>query len=123
MVLMAWLTPGSTDLAVIFALALCGVGMGASSPAMAAAVANSVEPHDLGVAGATQQMVTQIGIVLGIQTLQSVQAAREGSVGGVAAFHDAYLLGAVAAGVGLLAALFVKRTSYSVMDLMRSDTS
>ena len=123
MVLMAWLTPGSSDLAVIFALSLCGVGMGASSPAMAAAVANSVEPHDLGVAGATQQMVTQIGIVLGIQTLQAVQAAREGSVGGVAAFHDAYLLGAVAAGVGLLAALFVKRTSYSVMDLMRSDTS
>jgi MFS family permease len=123
MLALAQLTPGSTDLAVIFALALCGVGMGASSPAMAAAVANSVDPHDLGVAGATQQMVNQMGIVLGIQTLQAVQVAREGAVGGVAAFHDAYLLGAVAAGIGVLAALFVRRTSYSVMALMRSDTS
>jgi len=123
MLALAQLTPGSTDLAVIFALALCGVGMGASSPAMAAAVANSVDAHDLGVAGATQQMVNQMGIVLGIQTLQAVQVAREGAVGGVAAFHDAYMLGAVAAGIGVLAALFVRRTSYSVMALMRSDTS
>jgi hypothetical protein len=97
--------------------------MGASSPAMAAAVANSVDPHDLGVAGATQQMINQMGVVLGIQTLQAVQVAREGAVGGVAAFHDAYMLGAVAAGIGVLAALFVKRTSYSVMPLMRSATS
>jgi EmrB/QacA subfamily drug resistance transporter len=112
MVALAQLTPGSTDLAVIFALALCGVGMGASSPAMAASVANAVDPSDLGVAGATQQMVNQMGVVLGIQTLQAVQVAREGAVGGVAAFHDAYLLGAVAAGIGVLAALFVRRTSF-----------
>jgi hypothetical protein len=86
--------------------------MGASSPAMAAAVANAVDPTDLGVAGATQQMVNQMGVVLGIQTLQAVQVAREGAVGGVAAFHDAYLLGAVAAGIGVLAAFFVRRTSF-----------
>ena len=112
MIALAQLVPGSSDLQVILALALCGVGMGASSPAMAAAVANSVEPNDLGVAGATQQMVNQMGIVLGIQTLQAVQVAREGAVGGVAAFHDAYMLGAVAAGVGVVAALFVRRTKF-----------
>ena len=116
MVALAHLAPGSTDLAVIMALALCGVGMGASSPAMAAAVANSVEPNDLGVAGATQQMVNQMGIVLGIQTLQAVQVAREGAVGGVAAFHDAYMLGAVAAGIGVLAALFVRRPNELLRD-------
>jgi EmrB/QacA subfamily drug resistance transporter len=113
MVALASLTPGSADIVVIASLASCGVGMGASSPAMAAAIANSVEPSDLGVAGATQQMVNQMGVVLGIQTLQAVQAAREGAVGGVAAFHDAYLLGAVAAGIGVAAALFVRRTTFA----------
>jgi len=90
------------------------------------AVANAVDPHDLGVRGATQQMVNQMGIVLGIQTLQAVQVARQSAVGGVAAFHDAYLLGAVAASIGVVAALFVRRSyerSYSVISLMRAATS
>ena len=113
MVALAHVAPGTTDLVGHRRLALSGLGMGASSPAMAAAVANSVDEGDLGVAGATQQMVNQMGIVLGIQTLQAVQVAREGAVGGVAAFHDAYLLGAVAAGIGVLAALFVRTTTAS----------
>ena len=110
MIALAHVSPGSADIAIIFGLALSGVGMGMSSPAMAAAVANAVDAHDLGIAGATQQMVNQIGVVLGIQVLQAVQVAREGSVGGVAAFHDAYLVGAVAAGLGVVAALFVRRS-------------
>jgi MFS family permease len=110
MIALAHVSPGSADSAVIFALALSGVGMGMSSPAMAASVANSVDPHDLGIAGATQQMVNQIGVVLGIQVLQAVQVARQSSVGGVAAFHDAYIVGAFAAGLGVIAAFFVRRT-------------
>jgi hypothetical protein len=102
--------PGSTDIVVLGALALSGLGMGASSPAMAASIANSVRTSDLGVAGATQQMVNQIGIVLGIQTLQAVQAARASADGGVAAFHTAYLVGGGAAVLGILAAWFVRRT-------------
>ena len=113
MIALAHVSPGSADAAVIFGLALSGVGMGMSSPAMAASVANSVDVHDLGVAGATQQMVNQIGVVLGIQVLQAVEVAREGSVGGVAAFHDAYLIGALAAGLGVVAALFVRRSRES----------
>jgi EmrB/QacA subfamily drug resistance transporter len=111
MIALAHVSPGSADTAVIFGLALSGVGMGMSSPAMAASVANSVDAHDLGIAGATQQMVNQIGVVLGIQVLQAVQVAREGAVGGVAAFHDAYIVGAVAAGLGVVAAFFVRRTT------------
>jgi predicted MFS family arabinose efflux permease len=110
MIALAHVAPGSADIAIIFGLALSGVGMGMSSPAMAASVANSVDAHDLGIAGATQQMVNQIGVVLGIQVLQAVQVGRAGSVGGVAAFHDAYLVGAVAAGLGVVAALFVHRS-------------
>ncbi|HEV3225790.1 MAG TPA: MFS transporter [Acidimicrobiales bacterium] len=119
MVALAHVSPGSADIAVIFGLALSGVGMGMSSPAMVASVANSVDPADLGVAGATQQMVNQIGVVLGIQVLQAVQVARAGAVGGVGAFHDAYLFGAVAAAFGVIAALFVRRTTnYSMRALV-----
>jgi predicted MFS family arabinose efflux permease len=120
MVVLAHVAPGSTDLVVIFGLALSGVGMGMSSPAMAASVANAVDVADLGIAGATQQMVNQIGVVLGIQVLQAVETAREGAVGGVAAFHDAYLIGGVAAGLGVVAALFVRRSraeSYAALAL------
>ncbi|MEY2405388.1 MAG: hypothetical protein QOG39_304, partial [Acidimicrobiaceae bacterium] len=83
-----------------------------SAPAMVAAIANSVDDHDLGIAGATSQMVSQIGVVLGIQIMLTVHVTRAPLVGGVASFHDAYLLGAGVAGLGLLTALFVQRTRY-----------
>jgi len=107
----AHLVPGDSNLVIIAALALSGLGMGASSPAMAASVANSVREKDLAVAGATQQMVTMVGTVIGIQTLQAVSVAQEGASGGVGAFHSAYLVGAVAAGIGILCASFVRRTA------------
>lgn len=112
MLALAHVAPGDPDLLIIGSLTLSGLGMGAAAPAMAAAVANSVDEADLGIAGATQQMVAQIGVVLGIQVMQTVHVAREGVVGGVASFHDAYIVGAVAAGLGLACALFVRRTSY-----------
>jgi EmrB/QacA subfamily drug resistance transporter len=105
---LAAVAPGSSDLVVVGALALSGLGMGTSSPAMAAAIANAVDERDLGIAGATQQMINQIGIVIGIQVMQTVQAARASSVGEVAAYGDAYLVGFGACVLGLAAALFVK---------------
>jgi EmrB/QacA subfamily drug resistance transporter len=110
MVALASLAPGDSDLFVISALALSGLGMGASAPAMAAAIANAVDERDLGIAGATQQMVNQVGVVIGIQVMQTVQAARAGSVGAVGAYGDAYLLGAAIALLGLAFAFFVKST-------------
>jgi MFS family permease len=116
MIALAHVAPGSTDMAVIFGLALSGVGMGMSSPAMAAAVANAVDAQDLGIAGATQQMVNQIGVVLGIQIVQTVQVARAGVDGAVSSYHQAYLVGALAAAFGVLAAFFVRRTIMPVRD-------
>ncbi|CAN5723545.1 N/A [soil metagenome] len=55
MVGLAAVAPGSSDLLVIGALGLSGLGLGASAPAMAASIANAVDEHDLGVAGATQR--------------------------------------------------------------------
>lgn len=104
----------STDLLIAGALALSGVGMGTTAPAMAAAVANAVDENDLGVVSAAQQMMAQVGVVAGIQILQTVQAAREPAVGGIASYHTAYLVGAAVAGLGVVAALFVRSSTRRV---------
>lgn len=98
----------SSDWVLIGALALSGVGLGVSSPSSAASVGNSVEPQDLGIASAAQQLLTQIGLVAGIQLMQTVQAAREPVVGTVNAFHDAYLLGGAVCCLALVCAFFVR---------------
>jgi hypothetical protein len=69
-----------------------------------------VEDTHLGIAGAVQQLITQLGIVAGIQIAQTVQAARERAAGRVASYHEAYLLAGLVAALGLVAAVFVRRT-------------
>ena len=89
-----------------------------SGPALVAAIANTVDDADLGVVGATQQMMTQFGVVIGIQVMQATQAARESAVGEEQAFHDAYLVGAAAAFIGLVFAFFVARRVRTAEDLV-----
>jgi hypothetical protein len=95
---------------IIAALVLSGIGMGASSPAMAASVANAVEDRDLGVAGAAQQMVATLGVVAGTQVLLTVQAVGADGGGALDAFHLAYLVGGLVCVGGVVAALFVRST-------------
>jgi hypothetical protein len=87
------------------------MGLGASSPSMAATIANAVDETDLGIAGAAQQMMTQIGVVAGIQLMQTVQAAGERSVGVVESYQRAYLLGAAVCALGVVSASFVRRSA------------
>lgn len=108
MIALSTVAPGSSDLVIIGALALSGVGLGASSPALAASVANAVDEHDLGIAGAFQQMMSQFGVVVGIQVMQSVAAAREAAVGAVDAYGEAYLVGGAVAAVGVGTSLLVR---------------
>ena len=110
MIGMSLVSPVSSDLLVVVALALSGIGAGATLPAMAATIANAVDDRDLGVVGAAQQMVAQLGAVTGIQILQTVQASREAVVGEVDAFGQAFLTGAAVAFVGTLCALSVRST-------------
>ncbi len=112
MLALAHVAPGDSDVLIVGALALSGIGMGAMSPSMVAAVANAVDDADLGIAGATTQMISQIGVVLGMQVLQAVHVARTDAVGGVTAFHEAYLVGGVAALLATGAALFVRRSTF-----------
>jgi len=111
MVVLGSLGGSSSDLLVVFALGLSGIGMGISVPAMNATVANAVDPEDLGVASAASQLMSQIGTVAGIQIMQTVQVAREGADGLAGSYHVAYLVGAVVAGIGIVSASFVRSGS------------
>ena len=110
MAMLAQVDAASTDLLVIGGLALSGLGLGSSSPSMAATIANAVEESDLGIAGAAQQMMTQIGVVAGIQLMQTLQASSEDSAGLIESYQRAYLLGAAVCVLGVAAAAFVRRS-------------
>lgn len=114
MVLLAQVDMSSSDWLVIAGLAMSGMGLGASSPSMAATIAGAVDEEDLGIAGAAQQMMTQIGVVAGIQLMQTVQASGERTVGLASSYHRAYLLGAVVCALGVVTATFVQRSARQV---------
>src|SRR3546814_19033100 len=75
---------------------------------MAATIANAVDERDLGIAGAFQQMVQQLGVVIGIQVMQTVSVVREPAVGEVGAYGEAYLVGGGVALLGVVTAAFVR---------------
>ena len=110
MVGLSFVSADSSDLLIVAALACSGIGAGATFPAMAATIANAVDDKDLGVIGASQQMVAQLGAAAGTQIMQTVQASREAVVGEVAAFGQAFLTGAGVALVGTVCALGVRST-------------
>ena len=64
-----------------------------------------MDERDLGVAGAFQQMMTQLGVVVGIQVMQTVSVVRVAASGEVGAYGEAYLVGGFVAALGLVTAL------------------
>ena len=95
---------------IVVALALSGLGMGVSSPSTAASAANEVAPEELGVMSAAQLLISQIGVVAGIQVMVTVQASSHGGTGSLASFHQAYLVGALVALAAVVCGFFVKNT-------------
>jgi MFS family permease len=95
---------------IIVALALSGVGNGLSTPSTVSSASNEVAPDELGVMSAAQQLITQIGIVAGIQVMVTVQASAHGGVGSLASFHRAYAVGAIAAVLAGVCGFFVRNT-------------
>ncbi len=99
------------SLVVIFiALALSGAGIGIVTPSTTSSSSNEVAPEELGVMSAAQQMVTQIGVVAGIQVMVTVQASAHGGVGSLASFHRAYLVGVVVALAATVCAVVMRNT-------------
>ncbi|HEY4946399.1 MAG TPA: MFS transporter [Acidimicrobiales bacterium] len=93
---------------IIVALALSGLGNGISTPSTASSASNEVAPDELGVMSAAQLLITQIGIVAGIQVMVTVQASGHGGVGSLASFHRAYAVGAVVAVLAVVCGFFVR---------------
>ncbi len=108
---MASVGASSSALMIVGGLALAGVAMGISNPAMSATVSHAVDESDLGIAGAAQQMFVQIGVTFGIQLMQTVQQVREPSVGLEASYSQAYLAAAAMAGLCVVAASGVRRST------------
>jgi sugar phosphate permease len=95
---------------IIVALALSGLGNGVSTPSTASSAANEVAEDELGVMSAAQLLITQIGIVAGIQVMVTVQASAQGGAGTLASFHKAYAVGAMVALAACVCGFFVKNT-------------
>jgi MFS family permease len=110
LVLMAMLGADSTELAVMGALALAGVGMGLASPPLSASVTVSVDESDYGIAGAAQQMMIQVGVVFGITVMQSVQQTRLPAVGLEGSYHWGYAAGVVLAAFAVFTASRIAST-------------
>ena len=101
---MATLGAGSSVPVIMGGLALAGVGMGLAMPPLAASVTVSVDEADLGIAGAAQQMMIQVGVVFGIQAMQAVQQARVRADGLGPSYHAAYLTGLALAAAAAICA-------------------
>jgi MFS family permease len=95
---------------ILIALALSGAGIGIATPSTTSSSSNEVELHELGVMSAAQQLVTQVGVVAGIQVMVTVQASSRGGVGSLASFHRAYLVGLVVALAATVCAFFMRNT-------------
>ncbi|HEX9260689.1 MAG TPA: MFS transporter [Acidimicrobiales bacterium] len=110
MVCLSLIGAGTAGWFIAFALALSGIGLGISSPAMGATVANAVDEADLGVAGALQQLMTQVASVVGVTVLQSVQVGTEAASGLVGSYGNAFIVAAAVCGAGVACALFIEPT-------------
>jgi EmrB/QacA subfamily drug resistance transporter len=111
MLCLAAIGEGTSSWFIVLALALSGIGLGLQSPAMGATVAEAVDEKDLGVAGALQQLMTQVGAVIGAQVMQTVQESTVESHGLIGSYGVAYQVGAVVAACGVGAAWFVRSSS------------
>jgi len=103
--------PGTGMMLMLFALGLSGAGIGMSSPAMTSLVANAVDDRDLGVAGAMQQLMTQLGAVFGSVVMTSVQQSVGRGQPTAESFAAAFQ---VATGVALVAVVLSSRVTPTV---------
>jgi hypothetical protein len=121
MVVFTQLGEHPSQVVILGALALSGVGIGLATPTTVSSSSNEVAPDELGVMSAAQQLITQIGIVLGIQVMVTLQASGHGGVGSLASFHRAYAVGAVVAALAGVSAFFMRNTPRSGSDAVATE--
>jgi predicted MFS family arabinose efflux permease len=104
MLLLSSISADSPDILIALGLAMSGVGFGIAGPALTGLVANAVDDETVGVAGAMQQLLSQMGAVLGSTVMISIHEMTAGSTTVVRSYGLALLAGAVtAAGAAVLA--------------------
>jgi EmrB/QacA subfamily drug resistance transporter len=108
LVVLAGVGASSSFAHVVLALVLTGIGMGLSLPGLVSSISNAVSEKDFGAVSAAQEMVMMVGMVVGMQGMQTIQAARARVVGEAAAYHDAFLIGAGLAGIATVIAFGVR---------------
>lgn len=99
---------GSSALFIVVALGASGLANGIASPSVSAMVASAVDDDRMGSASAAMQVASQIGVVAGIQVMETVQFSRQHFVGVVASFQEAYLAGAAVTLVAIVSALLIR---------------
>jgi MFS family permease len=115
--LFALLQPSTGAWIVAVALALSGLGLGVAMPSTSSVMANEVKVTEFGVMSAAQLLAVQVGEVIGIQVLGTVQQAlvrrrhlshaHPGSAL-LATYRPSFVIGAGVAVLGLVAATFVR---------------
>jgi MFS family permease len=96
MIILGTLGTGSPNWVIALGLGMSGVGFGIAGPALGALVANSVDDETVGVAGAMQQLLSQMGAVLGSTVMISIHEMTASS-GVVQSYAYALLSGAFTA--------------------------
>lgn len=118
MLLLSSIRAGSGDLLVILGLGLSGIGFGIAGPALSALVSNSAPEESIGVAGAMQQLLSQMGAVLGSTVMISMHEMLAGS-GPVKSYAYALLAGAVTCVGATLVSTRVTSTDRSSLSARR----
>jgi MFS family permease len=117
MVIFATLEASSTLVVIVVALALSGLGMGVSMPATSASMANELAESDYGVMSAAQLLAAQVGEVVGIQVVLTIQESIAKSSGLGNVHHSTALLhsfsvplwvGTIVAALAVVCALFIR---------------
>ena len=113
MILLSTIRHGAGDLIVILGLGVSGIGFGIAGPALSALVSNSAPEESIGVAGAMQQLLSQMGAVLGSPVMISVHEMLADK-GTVESYAYALLAGAVTSLFGLALSMKLTSTDRSV---------
>jgi MFS family permease/uncharacterized protein (DUF952 family) len=95
MFLLAWSPPGESLTALRVAIAVSGLGMGMAAPSLSATVANAVPESLLGTIGAVQQLMVQMGSVLGTQVMVAI--ATSGGPGRSEGYRNSFAVAFVVA--------------------------
>jgi MFS family permease len=113
MLLLSSVSAGTSDMVIALGLAMSGVGFGIAGPALTGLVANAVDDETVGVAGAMQQLLSQMGAVLGSTVMISIHEMTAGTTSVVRSYGLALLAGAVTSGVAAILATKLQSTDRS----------